>query len=219
MANWKNKDEYPSIKGTSLDRWAAEFLYRNPIFLSEYNAAKNEEIRLGSSRLPIGWNERPTGKVLVKYGVSLPNIWGDSIHDSPVFFTKYPMWVGRKDLEKIDGKSYFITPFDESLSVIAFDLSQPINPQLDRAKKMLISSQGNFEGKKQVVRKAIVKLYPFYLRVLDAFKDGVHPHKISEVLSFEYSRGVSDDTLRNWKLKAEQLRDGGYLDIVTSSEP
>lgn len=224
MANWKSKADYPPVEGTSLHKWAAEFLSRNAEFIKEYDAAKIEQRNIDKKQF---WSKSPLGVVLKKYGVDIPNIWGDSVSDSPLIFRRGPEWIKHISVESAGGifseqavgSDFYIAHYDESVGALAFDLTQPIIPQLNRAKKILLDKQKSFEGKKNTVKKAIVKLYPFYLRVLDAYAAGAQSSKICEILSQDYSEGVNDDTLRNWKLRAEQLRDGGYLDIVACPNP
>jgi hypothetical protein len=237
--DWKNTNDYPPVRGTSLDRWAYEFLIRNPDFFREYSEAEKQQPDRENQRHPdgslMGWSETPIGKVLVQYGVESPMLaeWMESKWDSPVKFENYPRSV---DTVKVNnaggvfseiavGKRFCITPFLQERLVLEFDLTAPINPQIKRAANIL---KGTQEARKRgrwidasimTQGKAITRLYPFYLRVLDAFDMQASPSEICSELSKSYKRGVGDDTLRNWKKEAERLRGGGYKDIVRKPAP
>ena len=112
--------------------------------------------------------------------------------------------------ESAIGKSFCVTPeYPENLA-LEFDLTAPINPQIERAKKMLVAQQKRNNQGKLIVKKAIVLLYPWYLRTLDALAAGAKHSEMIEIFSAQYQDAISDDTLRNWKKEAERLRDGGY---------
>jgi len=227
--DWKKSEDYPPINGTSPERWAYEFLIRNQKFVADLEAAKKEPIIKPDGR-PIGWNETPVGKVLKQYGINYPMLPGwleKTGGDSPLIFEKHPRYVpsykvvksGGLFNEHVVGKYYHISLEMPQRAVLEFDLTSPINPQIERAKKMLKENQKGLSGEKRSSGKSIVRLYPWYLRVLDAHSAGIRRAKICEVLSEQYKPGVSDDDLRNWKLEAERLRDGGYREIVRNPNP
>jgi len=210
--DWKKAEDYNFSAKTSLDRWAQEFLQRNATFIEEYVAARREQRErvLPHDDFPVGWSQTPCGKVLVKWGAS-PS-FGSSFLD----FEKFPRRVpGYKT--KTAGEGYFrIAPELPDREVFEFDLSAPINPQIARAKYFLIAKQKQEKDGKLVVRKAIVSLYPWYLRTLDAMAAKVSSARMIEVFSKEYPEAIAEDTLRNWKREAQRLRDGGYREIVTA---
>lgn len=167
------------------------------------------------------------GKVLKKWGVSTPMLpqWVEQgLSDSQFIFEKFPRYVfshkvttaGGLFTDKAIGQRYCVALESSEKSVLEFDLTAPINPQIERAKKMLTAQQKQNNQGKQIVKKAIVSLYPWYLRTLDAdAAKATHP-EIIELFSKERSDAISDDTLRNWKKEAERLRDGGYRELVTA---
>lgn len=228
-SDWKIASNYPQDgESISLHRWAFEFLRRNQGFMDKYMAAKSEPKPAFNGEL-VGWSETPEGKVLKEYGVAHPVLkqWMDAgISDSPFIFDTHPIYVrscrvetaGAMFTDEAVGKYFNIALEQPDKVVLEFDLSQPLNPQLERAKKMLLGSQKSHIGKKKTA-KATVKMYPWYLRVLDAYSAGMHPAKICEVLSQEYTDAVSDDTLKNWKKAGEFMRDGGYRDLVKKPTP
>lgn len=228
--NWKNPEDYPSVESTSLDRWAFEFLYRNQEFRGKLDSALQAAKVLPDDSQQVGWSESPVGKVLKEYGVTLPMLpsWMEAgISDSPVIFTKHPVWVPSYTVEKAGGlfnakaigKRFRVSPSLPDRAALEFDLTQPINPQIERARAILKKSQETYQGSKRVNGKAMVKLYPLYLRVLDADAAGASADEICNVLSLEHLQGVGEDTLRNWRKEARRLRDGGYMEIVKNPNP
>lgn len=230
--NWKNAADYPPVKGTSLNDWAWEFLRRNQEFVVKYKAAEAAEAAERESNPAayddVAWSQTPSGKVLKEYGVKYPPFleWvAEGIIDSPIFHT-HPIHVHDCKVESAGamftnedvGKHYKIILAQPDKAVLEFDLSQPLIPQLERAKQMLLAMQLMITGENKTA-KAIVTLFPWYLRVLDAYLYRMHSAKICEVLSLEYPDAVSNDTLRNWKKTAELMRDGGYLDLVQKPTP
>jgi len=223
VPNWKKAEDYPPVKGTSLQRWAYEFLIRNKSFNEKIAIAQKESAENISGEL-VGWSSTPVGKVLKEYGVEYPMLdeWlKANISDSPLIFTTYPKSVGSYLVDKAGGlfsdgaigKHYRISPDQDDKFLLEFDLTQPINPQIEKAKKMLIATQIARTGK-EVKASASVKLFPWYLRVLDAIEAKVNKAKICEVLGGELKDAMSDDTFRNWQKSGETMRDGGYLNLV-----
>lgn len=226
MPDWKNKNDYPTVNKTSIDKWAYEFLCRNKAFHAELLDAQNADAK--DKRPEIPSYETQTYKVCEKYGVAFLVHDGLNEHfrlDSPFIFDAHPKIVRLHHSNNVDGVTsedsqlFYMHPISDIERVLAFDISQPLTPQIDRAKKLLQHAQKIYGGSKRVLGKSIVNLYPYYLRVLDALEAGVNSSKICEVLSLDYSLGVSEDTLRNWRKEAERLRDGGYLDIVRNPKP
>lgn len=221
--DWKKADDYKFAANTSLDRWAAEFLWRNAMFQKEIEAALDVPDVQPS---PIGWKSKLLGKVFVKWGASpMLHEWVEKgLCDSHMVFEKHPRYVpsykvttaGGLFTEMALGLRYWVAPKSSGKAVLEFDLRAPINPQIERAKAMLTACQKQDNNGKAVVKKAIVSLYPWYLRTLDAGKAGAEFSEMIEAFSSQYSDAISDDTLRNWKKEAERLRDGGYRDLVTA---
>lgn len=227
--DWKKADDYKFAKNTSLHRWAAEFLWRNPKFQNEVEAALNEPDLPPplAGCPPIGWNEKPLGKVLVKWGVSTPVLpaWiKQGLSDSQFIFEKFPRYVssykvtaaGGPFTDQAIGRRFCVALESHEKSVLEFDLTAPINPQIERAKRMLDAQQKQNNKGNQIVKKAIVSLYPWYLRTLDAYAASAKHKDIIELFSKEQSEAISDDTFRKWNKEAERLRDGGYRELVTA---
>jgi hypothetical protein len=221
--DWKKSSDYPPANGTSIHRWALEFLIRNNKFLAEYNVAAKDN----PNDIYDSWDQSPIGKVAKRFGVIDIIPKGFRVTESrisPVTFQIYPKdafndylaIAGGIFTNEDEGKYFYKIKVLPKNKVLEFDLSQPLKIQVERARRMLIDEQKSRYGKK-IIGIARVELYQLYLRVLDAISDGISPGEICEVLSLEFTEIVSDDDVRNWKKKAEEIRDGGYLKLIQKS--
>lgn len=213
--DWKLLSDYPSeaqAKEMSLDQWAYLFLSRNCKFLADLKAAKElSDIRITPDKMPVPWNRRPIGVVLSKWGVMRPPLMEDG---DGLLFEKYPIEAARTVVDEVE---IAYLPDSKERVVLGFDLSEPIGPQITRAKALLLARQKAFNGPKRTNARPRVTLFPAYLRVLDAIAAGATSHKMLEVFSLE-NENVDDSTIRNWKNAAEALRDGGYRKLAKSPE-
>jgi len=139
--------------------------------------------------------------------------------DSYLVFENYPRYVPGYKVETAGGLftanavgQYFRVASElPDKTVFEFDLSAPINPQIDRAKAMLVAQQKQNSKGKAVVRKAMVKLYPGYLRILDAITAGATKNEIAEIFSKEDSGGnYGIDKLDKQIAEAKRLMNDGY---------
>lgn len=215
LADWKNQATYPDPKTTSLHRWAYEFLLRNHKFCPQIlNAVQEEEELLKSGgRLPLAWNERPTGRVLLEWGVDsrmLPEWIKKGLTDTPVRFGTFPKSLGNFTLEGKDVRISFALPDRVALE---FDLTAPLRPQIARAERKLKASQAMFKDQKRTQGKNNVNKFPIYLRVLDMRDANLSRARMLEILSADDADGIGEDDVRNWINAAELLRDGGYRHI------
>ena len=207
--DWKNVADYPDPGNASMHRWAWEFLRRNLTFQGEYVQAMDEagELELKGETRP-AWSQRPTGKVLRKWGVaSIPGALHDET-DSYFEFESFPRFLRRGE---IDGRPFEYCPPSLSRMALEFDLSAPIAPQIERAKKLLELNQKRRASRIEGIRtrnNEAARMFPTYLRVLDALNAGVTEYRIAEEF------GVADDVARNWIAKANALRDEGYRHLV-----
>jgi hypothetical protein len=211
-ATWKNASDYPSASDTSLDRWAWEFLRRNSNFKAEMKQAKQEQANAKEAgTLDIAWNRQPVGIVLERWGVALPYLpeWIESLGlDSPVRFDAYP-----RDMEyaTIEGRGYKFALARQSTRCLEFDLTAPIPPQLEKAKRMLLASQEMPALKELGVRSRNneqTAMFPRYLQLLDAIAAGAARKEIADYF------GDGDDKIARQIEKAEALRNGGYQGIL-----
>ena len=220
--NWKDPNDYPTeeeAKAASLDLWAFQFLRRNADFVAEYEEARKQpHPRKTSEGDPIGWSQSPVGVVLKKWGIDspMPPEWINAgVSDSPLVFDKYPVYAWSAGN---DGNRIKLLPARDGLVVFGFNLSDPIGPQIKRAKAMLLLNQKSFEGPKRTGSRPRVLLFPNYLRVLDALAENVTSYKMVDVFAEEID-DVGEDTIRNWIKAAKALRDGGYRNLAPSPKP
>jgi hypothetical protein len=135
---------------------------------------------------------------------------------------------GQKILEEIPLDGGIIPAGGETLWL--FDISLPIEPQLERARETLVAVQTeiNKDGKKMQASKAEIAKFNHYLRLLDADAQRVENKEIMEILypgenrfSYTDSKGnkyesetshsnPGRDKLRNHRKAAYYLRDQGY---------
>lgn len=214
--DWKKAGDYPGgreVNEISLDRWAWEFLVRNPVFWKELSEARNEPIPEGL----IGWNEKPAGRVLKKWGVAWPILpeWPKNKLDSWVVFNKHPVHAASV---KLEGRRFVCLPESELRVVLEFDLAAPIAPQLKRAKAILDASKKRHKGSIPTESRKQIALYPLYLRVLDAKAAKATTAKMAEVFSSERPAGVSEKDVDNWLTAAEIMTNGGYKRLARLSD-
>jgi hypothetical protein len=222
LPDWKKQGDYPSeqeAKEASLDRWAWAFLARNLQFQKELTEARNEVVPTDDGqRGPIGWNQTPIGKVLIKWGIDWPTLpeWRKSgLVDSPAIFKKHPVHA---ESVKLDGQRFRLMPESEFRVVLEFDLAAPLPAQLARAKKILNASKKQFQEKLPAENRKQVAMYPLYLRVLDAKAANITKAKMAEVLSIECSDGVTEKDISNWLKAAEDLATDGYKRLAKLSK-
>ena len=212
--DWKKASDYPDeaeSKSISPDRWAWEFLRRNKKFQAELEKAKKRQATYlkENAENPIGWSKTPVGLIFCKWGVEHPNItaWIDArAVDTPVAFEKYPKFLR---FSAINGVDVSVARHDSTKLCLQFDLSSPIEPQIQRAKATLMSNQKAIESTLTRRRNnERFERFPCYLRILDAIDAGAKNKEIADCLF------LADDTLAMAKKKAEALRDGGYKTIA-----
>jgi len=104
---------------------------------------------------------------------------------------------------------------------LSFNLRQPIDEQLERAKHFLkLWQAGHIEsGAVRPTRDKRVnrKLLPLYLRVLDAEDAGATPEQIAEHLNNERPDAADADLIRKYLLAARRYRDRDYVVLLERS--
>lgn len=205
--NWKIHNNYPDIKDTTLDEWAFRFMVRGEGYLADVRSAiENADFLNHDAQIN---RDEVIGAVLKRYGLDHNLVDKFDWQGYPLTFKTHPVRIDNMTNNKTD---------QTGMSHLEFDLNQPISPQINKAKKFLISEQKKLNSKLKI-GKAIIRLFPFYLRVLDAVAAGESDKNMCDTLSRNYEKGVDNRILSNWKKEANRLRDGGYLDLVKKPEP
>jgi hypothetical protein len=116
---------------------------------------------------------------------------------------------------------------DEGLryETVRFDFNLPIAMQIEAAKTWLEWEQkrrikwGAIAG--SVGKRSQVRLFPNYLRVLDAQSDGADGSLMAEILlphiTNEYPGYAGNKQIANWLTAAEKLSTSGYRDLLLST--
>lgn len=199
--DWRDPSHYPDPAGTTLHRWAWEFLRRNPTFETEANDAVQSQLALkAAGKLPLAWKQQPLGEQLWAWGVRRPY---------PVDFNVAPWLVNES---RVGDEWINATPWRADRMVFEFDLMEPVEPQIERARRTLVVAQNaHFPiGKRK--RNRPDKLRD-YLRVLDAVDAGATPREMLAVFALEHP-AINEKMLGRWKRRAVELRDGGYRELL-----
>lgn len=210
--DWENPANYPDPNTTSPDRWAFEFLRRNPKFVGELNAALEKDAEIDRNG---GVSERYVMHVLRDWGVDHISLhgWG-SATDIPLRMEVFPREVGYSE---IDGKPARVTCSLSNRYVLEFSLTESPIRQIKLASAMLRAKQKDFDGPKRTQERNATRLFPLYLRVLDMRAAKLSKARMLEILSADMPEGIGDDDIRNWIKAAEALRDGGYRNIAQNA--
>lgn len=208
--NWENPAEYPDPASASLHRWAWEFLRRNPTFCEEHAAARGELVAL--KERPRFTSDRPDVIVLQRWGIDFPLLkeWYDKgMLDAPVKFALAP-----RDLAHVkhNGVRIVAAPERTDRRALEFDLGAPIEPQLERARAMLLASQKH-EFPTLTRKRNRLDRFPIYLRLLDAIDAGATQRQMVEGLQ-SMDGALDERTIRRWIRVARGMRDAGYRDLL-----
>ncbi len=171
--NWRNPEDYEDIANFSPDKWAWEFLRRNPEYCREYReltdglTGKEKAIK---SAFDSGCQ---------KWGLFS---WLDPDREySNIRFIPpggEPVLISNLDFPKNRG-TVFLWPGDKTGEIyFRFDTRNPINPQIEAAKKELLALQKKQSGDRQTIFKPRFGIE--LLQVLDATAEGNKPKTIAE---------------------------------------
>lgn len=218
-ADWKDSAAYPSQEEAheySMDRWAELFLWRNTEFVREIQGAYEQQTASKEEgQLPPCWNQTPVGTVLTKWGVErirLPEWVKAGVGDSLNVFEKHPLLAH----SAVIGETRISwMPRNPARMVLEFDLTAPIPPQIRRAKRWLeTNAKWHANGSLPKEVRRVVRMYPLYLRVLDALATGASRTEIADHLSLENPAGVTLTDVNNWINAAQELALEGYKRIA-----
>lgn len=203
MTDWRRPDDYPDPAAASLHRWAWEFLCRNPAFEAAMRPAMTLQAALkAKGELPASWSEQPIGVVLRRWGIAFPILpaWRRRLRDdAPSRFAAAPYRHS--------------APANPGRVTLTFDVSAPIDPQLERARAMLMATQRQqFPAFKRC--RIQPEMLAQYLRVLDAQAAGATRRQMLDAFSTTDADVVDERKLRYWIKRANELRDGAYRDLL-----
>lgn len=232
VPDWRNPTDYRHLEDVSLHHLAWEFLRRNPVFQHEMSEAAKWDSGFDMVSLmtpphrPCEWDQKPTGACLQKWGIRVPVLpeVREFLHSlPPMVFEEFPRTPSITEWKDSQGlwRHFHYTETREDRCVMEFDLTAPIGPQIQRAKERLKTGQEIYgERGKPVVRQGRKekRVYPYYLRVLDAMLERVTDGAMVEVFSMETDPTAAKaglDTIRNWREAAVELRDGGYRELLS----
>jgi hypothetical protein len=172
LPDWRTGAGYPDPDKTSLALWAWEFLRRNPRYRADYVAyvqAKAGDFaplreRLKVDLLPDEWS------------AALARKWGLPIGEPPDPSQPWqgrlePWWPSSPDVKVIVNdtkrRNRTLNP------ALEFDISFPIEPQLESARKILLDAQQSLRRKGSLYKRperARTEQFVDCLRILDAFR-------------------------------------------------
>lgn len=234
MPDWKNEEDYAYTDTNTIERWAWEFLRRNPDYRKEWEQ-ELEKFDQGESV-----NQRYIDQQ--KAGISQP-FWniGDPTKDDFVILSDYnqwglvhyvnpdlarpvnlAFWQQRSPIEYAPGKS------EESCEVMIgvppnsvgaiIDLERPIAPQLEILRKTINSIQEEYKIKPRKLKTSFDKRRgKKYLRCIDAVSQGVRPQEAARVI---FPNPPNNDTSeRLWaetRRQAMNIVNKGYKDLIQS---
>ncbi len=212
--NWRNPEEYESMKDYSLEKWAWEFLRRNPKYIQD-------------------WKEKTSGlkkKMVESWSC---REWGMKVYRDPdVEYSKiefiprggYHKAIYRKELQTrlfID----MARPNPETGEIrLIFNVKQPLNPQIRYAKKRLKEFRDEVLKNKGKIRKAFKpRRYDWIqlIRVLDAMAVKA---KDEEIAKFIFPNETTDDDPKgskkvfDKKKQAKRYLEHDYRHIPFSDE-
>ena len=197
MIDWRDPKQYPDPADTSLQRWAWEFLRRNPTFEAEARAAVNQ----WKADEPLA--RAPLLPVLKKWGVVSAG--------APVRFDVAPRLV--RTSQQGDEVELAFTLLRADRLLLEFDLDAPLDPQIERARQLLVANQRlNFPALRR--QRNQTEKFPLYLRVLDALAAGATHGEMLKEFQRRRADAVDERTLRYWIKRATALRGGGNRELL-----
>jgi len=175
--DWKRPEDYESLKDLKPDRWAWEFLRRNPDYRREYH-----DLTAGLSEhqaAVISW----TSVESRKYGLYS---WLDP--DREYFNIRFTppggelAVISSLDFQKTSGTVFCIPGAETGEVYFRFNTMNPITPQIESAKAELLRLQKNQGGNRRAIFKPRRDEWPILIRILDATSSGEKDSDIADVL-------------------------------------
>lgn len=236
MPDWRKPEDYVFTKTLEPYRWAWEFLRRNPEYRKDWSAAlarfnsktgEFEEIsdirafvESGGSVVFAGErsSEDPTHPDFALL-VDEADAWrlkGGLFNPA----TDEPTWLGFNHEWGVVSHLRSGSPFKArgpAYPIIEINLHLPLRPQLDAVVKPLERTRKHLKIKPRLP-KHHRKLWPLYLRLLDAELDGRTPKQIADAFQFEIDGATEGKIWDQLKAAKKMTQPEGYLSIFLSTE-
>jgi transcriptional regulator len=221
LPDWRRAADYRFPRGFPSNRWAWEFLRRNPDYRRDWAAAL-DRFRSGTGEFE-GWTEGARS----------------DDPENPEFY----LWVDEKDKWRIGAllnpdvdepnhlgftrgfgrlhvmrEGVTLKARGPAYPIIVFDLHYPLKPQFEAHLPGLERARKVFKIHPPKQHRHHRKLWPSYLRLLDADLDGRTPKQIADVLQYEddgMTEGKVWDRLQTAK---KMTRPEGYMSLFLSTE-
>lgn len=230
--DWRNADDY-KYKASSIiskiEFYAWQFLRRNPEYGQDYEKEltkyyeKVKDQPPDSVQLTLSWGGVDADpEIASKWGVCA--LWDPKIEfPNEIFDRKYGRLILGKYYRTLIGYPEELESVSESMVpdkkvAIVFDITLSISPQIELAQKYLINFQKEIKKTTSIKIKKFIKPrvsnWPDYLRVYDAYDDGVAPKEIASII---FPKEVNEPPDYNaskkvayYKKQADKLINGGY---------
>ncbi|MEO5364154.1 MAG: hypothetical protein H7838_11105 [Magnetococcus sp. DMHC-8] len=217
--DWRDESAYPKPGETSMRRWASEFAMRNPFI------QKRTEHFPSTERLDLRIIRHMVGlKDFRSFGIGyIVTLEVTSEESKPL--VEFPCIQLNRSI-RYDHPDKKFHPATAPVWVkIMFDLTIPINWQIEEAKKELNKARKRAEADgnlKPFDPKPNTEKFPLYLRLLDARDAGAAKDEIIRVLYPEPSRRGETPNSKKYtqNLKAAMAyRDGDYEELLYMEDP
>jgi type VI secretion system activator RovC-like protein len=199
VPDWHAGGEYPSGKVHNAI-WSWEFARRNPEYRHAWKDLRSRADSITAAKTVI----------LDRFGFSPPCDPTQTDH-RPVYRLPGMRHIHRPQPVQ-SGKRQFTGELDEHEVAVVFDLTWPLDQQLERARSVLELCQSERSMKRGNLRMH-KSLFANYLRILDAKDAGATEPEIAGVL-FPRLGDSGLQRVKNHYRAAKSLRDGGYLWIA-----
>jgi hypothetical protein len=195
--SWEDPEAYQYVENLSPQRWAWEFLRRNPDYRADWKANPN------SNELALKWGLKqmvnPAEADPIQLAFSPPTFGG--------------AFIGERRVE-------ITVPAGKLL--YTFDLTCPLKPQIEKARqdlRLFQEMEQKIESIPAVQKpRHHVSKWAGYLRVLDAYEAGAALGGIAKILfptvPNDYPEHKGSKKVEQQRRQAEKLVKGGYRNLL-----
>jgi hypothetical protein len=237
LPDWRNPDDYRFPRNFPADRWAWEFLRRNPDYRKEWSAVLSRfRSKTGEFQEHEDWIKRLRRGEHLVLTAELPTDnpddpvfylpvdevekWGLRVLVNP--FTDDPGELGFHPgygIMRVMEKGALLKSRGPAYPIVVFDLRYQLKPQFEAFASRLEHVRKSLGIKlKQTKHKHHRNLWARYLRLLDADLDERPPRQIADVLQYE-DVGVNEGKVWDQLQAAKKMtQPEGYLSILLSTE-